>query len=256
MMPQTIHANTIRTLEEVSLRAWPALQTRYYDGWVLRMAKGYTRRANSVNPVFGSSLAIDEKIDFCEALYFGQHNDIRFKMTDAVYPVDLDDRLAARDYEKEPATSVQTLDLLDMATDISENVDISPHLTAIWLEDFVRLSRADTRLAPTMRHIFGKILPETGFLQLRHHDETVAVALGVLDENRLGIFDVVTSIDQRRQGFGETVVRNLLAWGAGKGATTAYLQVMSDNDHALRLYDKIGFREAYCYWYRRARSTK
>ena len=33
----------IRLIEELSLNAWPALQTVLYDGWVLRFADGYTR---------------------------------------------------------------------------------------------------------------------------------------------------------------------------------------------------------------------
>ena len=41
----------IRTLEELSMNALPALQTMLYGGWVLRFANGYTRRANSINPI-------------------------------------------------------------------------------------------------------------------------------------------------------------------------------------------------------------
>jgi|LGOV01.1.fsa_nt_gb hypothetical protein len=32
----------IRFIEELSMSAWPALQTHLYDGWVLRISKGYT----------------------------------------------------------------------------------------------------------------------------------------------------------------------------------------------------------------------
>jgi hypothetical protein len=45
------------------------LQTVLYDGWLLNFANGYTRRANSVQTLYPSTLDLEEKIDYCEALY-------------------------------------------------------------------------------------------------------------------------------------------------------------------------------------------
>ena len=53
---------TIRTIEEAGLNAWPAHQQTLYDGWVLRFADGYTKRANSANSVYRSTLALAGKI--------------------------------------------------------------------------------------------------------------------------------------------------------------------------------------------------
>ena len=41
----------------------------------------------------------------------------------------------------------------------------------------------------------------------------------------------------------------LLEWGAERGATTAYLQVLGDNTPALALYDGLGFAVHHRYRY-------
>ena len=37
-------AEIIRQMEERSMNAWPSLQTILDDGWVIRLANGYTKR--------------------------------------------------------------------------------------------------------------------------------------------------------------------------------------------------------------------
>ena len=72
---------TIRQIEEAGLNAWPAHQQMLYDGWLLRFADGYTKRANSVNPVYRSNLEIDEKIKTCQEIYRNQGLPAVFRLT-------------------------------------------------------------------------------------------------------------------------------------------------------------------------------
>ncbi|MCD4525602.1 GNAT family N-acetyltransferase [Nocardioides sp. cx-173] len=53
----------------------------------------------------------------------------------------------------------------------------------------------------------------------------------------------------RRRGLALVVMAELLDWGAERGATTAYLQVLGDNEPALALYARLGFREHHRYRY-------
>ena len=58
-----------RHLEELTLNAWPSLASLVYDGWILCFSNAYTRRANSVHPLYPSSLDLADKIATCESMY-------------------------------------------------------------------------------------------------------------------------------------------------------------------------------------------
>jgi N-acetylglutamate synthase len=98
--------------------------------------------------------------------------------------------------------------------------------------------------------LLGLIVPTTGFATLRHDGETVAVGLAVREGDHVGLFDIVTAPSVRNQGIGRRLVSGLLRWGRDGGATRGYLQVMLTNEPARHLYETLGFREAYQYWYR------
>ena len=56
---------------------------------------------------------------------------------------------------------------------------------------------------------------------------------------------------RRREGLARRVVNALLAWGAERGARSAYLQTTPDNPAALALYAPYGFvtHHRYRYWH-------
>jgi GNAT superfamily N-acetyltransferase len=253
----------IRVIEELSLNAWPSLQTVHLDGWLVRLANGYTRRANSVQPLYPASesgVDIRERIAYCEALYAHHlRQPAVFKMTGAALPKELDDVLAARGYRREAETSVQTLDLASWrrmgaaGAPIPEGmrVVIRPDVTVEWLTAYSEMSGTAMRHRETHGRMLRCILaPAVGFAAVLCGDETVAVGLGVAERGHVGLFDIVTAPERRREGIGRLVVASLLDWGHGLGAQRAYLNVMRENEAALRLYAAHGFVEEYVYWYR------
>lgn len=58
-----------RRIEELLLNATQPAQQLQYDGWLLRRAPNDVKRASSINPIYGSSLPVDDKIAHCENLY-------------------------------------------------------------------------------------------------------------------------------------------------------------------------------------------
>ena len=46
----------IKTIEDLSLNAWPSHQIELYDGWILRFSYFYTHRTNSVEQIGPSTI--------------------------------------------------------------------------------------------------------------------------------------------------------------------------------------------------------
>ena len=240
----------IRLLEEITLNAWPALQTVLMDGWVVRFAKGYTRRANSVNPLYPSTQPLKRKIEACERLYFARGLKSVFKITPASLPSELDAVLAGSGYGREGRTGVQTMNLENWSRDRDKGVELYGDFAADWHGAYCVMNG----IAPEHHEIVGQLLAlqfqDKRLAVLRRGGEVAACGLGVKQDRFLGIFDMVVNPRQRRQGCGKAVVEALLAWGKQEGARTAYLQVTVENEPARQLYTGLGFREEYQYWYR------
>ncbi len=240
----------IRHIEELSINAWPALQTVMHDGWLIRFSNGYTKRANSINPLYDSTDDMYGKIQYCESLFHARGLRPTFKMTLSVHPDNLDVVLASLGYKAIDHTSVQSVDLSRSAEPLLRTVKLEEELSEPWLDQFCLLSHQEDTNRATMRRMFGFIVPKTCFISLLQDECVVACGVGILERGYLGLFDVVTDERFRNRGFGEQLILNLLKWGRENGARHSYLQVMRSNAPALKLYSKLGFREIYHYWYR------
>jgi len=78
----------------------------------------------------------------------------------------------------------------------------------------------------------------------------MAMAIGAVQDDHMGLFDVLVMPEARRRGLARRVSESLYAWAYSQGARFAYLQVVATNQSALPLYASQGFRTAYGYEYR------
>ena len=98
--------------------------------------------------------------------------------------------------------------------------------------------------------LLGRIRRPPAFVSVEHRGEVAAIGMAVADGSWVGLFEVGTLPRHRRHGLATAAMERLLAWGTGQGARAAYLQVMDANAPARALYSRLGFQEAYRYWYR------
>ena len=78
----------------------------------------------------------------------------------------------------------------------------------------------------------------------------VCTAQVAVEDDLVGVFDVVTAPDARRRGYATLACASLLSWAWQHGAQAAYLQVSADNAPAIASYRKFGFATVYTYHYR------
>ncbi|SFL91974.1 Acetyltransferase (GNAT) family protein [Gracilibacillus orientalis] len=240
----------IQEIEELSLNAFPSLQTQHLDGWILRFSNGYAKRANSINPLYDSQEDIQKKIEECERIYREKGLKVIYKLTQQVFPKQLDKILERKGYNVVGVTSVQCLSLEESETHMSDKAVISNQLTDEWFTDFSELNHIDDTDQHTLKQMLKNINTDVCYVRLINNSETIACGMGVLEDGWLGLYDIVTSEKHRNKGYGMEIVSSILEWGKNHAAKKAYLQVMLNNKQAINLYTKSGFVEAYRYWYR------
>lgn len=246
-----VRLGAIRLLEELAINAQPALETILLDGWVLRFSQGYTKRANSVHPLYaGGRLNLQNKIRSCETQYSMRSQPTIFKLAPGHQPTELEQVLDQAGYKPEPGASVQLLRLDNVDAPVQARVTLSTTPSERWLEAFCRYNAVQERFLPVLRQMLHSIPVQMCLAGIHDQGSFVAVGLGVLDQGFMGIFDVVTDPLLRRRGFGHQLLLYLLNWGRANSAHSAYLQVMPENEPAIGLYEKLGFRELYRYSYR------
>lgn len=239
-----------KRIEEISLNAWPSLQQELYDGWILRFSKGYTKRANSVNPLYPSTLDLEEKVNCCEEFYTNRSLPPVFKLTPFCSPPDLDQFLERRGYQVLDQTLVMVLDLERLDIHLKSATEILSKGIDEWMEIFCQVSAASLADREVHKEILEAISTEHYLVASQHDGAHTACGLGVLEGEYAGLFDLITDPEERRKGYGTQIVLAILDWAKHLGARNSYLQVVKQNFPARKLYKKIGFKELYQYWYR------
>ena len=235
--------------EELSFNAHPALQTQFYDGWVLRFANGYTNRANSINLIYPSALELKTKISECEKRYFRQGLPAVFKILDC-YTSNIDRQLEAGGYEKVTPTYVMEMDLWDKNIPSGDCV-ITDYADDDWQSAYFSFSKYHESVKiTTARQIFENVKNIMFCGRIEKNGESVACGSAVIERGYAGLLNVAVDESQRGKGYGTKICLSLLAEAISRGAHTAYLQVIQDNEPAVGLYRKLGFKKVYSYWYR------
>jgi N-acetylglutamate synthase len=242
-----------RRLEDLLLNATQPLDQLQHDGWLLRFSSDDAKRASSVNPIYGSSLPLDEKIAHCEGLYAERGMPALFRLTPFAKPAGLDETLAQHSYQRFDTSLVMSAGLHGAVPHVRADLHFErPHLGK-WL-DLAAVVRglSPQRKQAEHQRLFEGTLP--GFAVIAYQGDTpVACGLTMVEEDYAGLFDICTLDAYRNQGIGAALCAHLMQTARLHGADRCWLSVAADNQPALHLYHKLGFSAVYEYWYRARR---
>lgn len=218
-----VRTGEIRNLEHAAALGWPGVDHEWHQGWLLRFGRGATRRANSAVPLHYSSFAeITDAIDWYERRGLPaviSAPDRLFRIPEDV-PTDAENLVMARDIRTE--------------VDPSHIVPVAPAPEDSWLRVYRRDVPADVLTAV----IDGQV----GFAELDGAAVGRVAVTDAPDGTRwAGLSAVRVDESARRRGLARKLCEGMLTWAHGRGATRAYVQVVTENAAARGLYESMGF---------------
>jgi N-acetylglutamate synthase-like GNAT family acetyltransferase len=240
------------TIEELTMNAWPSLQTILLDGWIIRMADGYTKRSNSVNPIYNFENNLDKKINYCENIYRSNNLPIVFKIIDCKEHKIIDKKLEKLNYDKIDLTSVQIYNKIEQINSKSVNIIIDDKFTEDWKSCFYQCNNIENlETKKTIENMLKNIRHKIISVYKVENKIFVGCGYGVIENGYIGLFDIIVKDEFRGNGYGKEIVKTILARAKENGINKAYLAVVNNNSTAKNLYKNIGFKEIYKYWYRK-----
>ena len=219
--PSPRHRVTPLAAQRRALALWPDLTTEPLGDWTLRHSTTSTaRRANSVLAMAPSG--IDGDFEQVVEFYASRTG----RPIAAVLPDSPEDALFRGHGWVLESNDADTLFQIASVSQVSR---------AVSRRDFVPPQPPVT-------------YDEDGDLVTVRIDDR-ASGVAAYGEDWVGFRGIEVAPEHRRQGLGVAVMAALLEWGAERGGTTAYLQVLGDNVGALGLYERLGFVTHHAYRY-------
>lgn len=274
-----IPAASLRELQWVAARGWPAVETERLGEWTLRASPpalsvreglsargstpvprdGFTSRANSVLPLGDPGRPLDAALRQVQDWYAERGLPAKMQVTTGHAEGDelLAAGLDARGWTVERQSVLLTGPLAPVADrEPDGRVRVHRELNAEWLRGYGRIGEG---LDDTAAKVLGGG-PSVWFATVRGDGEPggdggqppAAIGRCVVDGRWAGFAAIEVAPAYRRRGLATAVMAELARAALAEGASAAYLQVESGNAGARELYDGMGFADHHAYHYRRA----
>jgi len=242
---------SVLAIETAQMSSWPSISSAIDGTWIARLARGYTRRSNSVNFLDpGDGDNAEERVGRMADLFLLNSREPVCRIT-PLTPVPVIVELARQGWEHEGDTHVLAMTLGEGFPEPA-GLKLYDATDRNWLEAVGDLAEMDKRPREIMAVLVGLIACRQAGVVIRDPEgDPVAAALAVVSGGIACFHNVVVRADRRGQGLGRAVMQAALNWTIEAGARQASIQVVAENTPARRLYASLGFSHTYDYHYAR-----
>ncbi|MCJ8313099.1 MAG: GNAT family N-acetyltransferase [Saccharospirillaceae bacterium] len=234
-------------IEKSGFRSWPALEESENNGIVLRFSNGYTKRANSANVIKQQKNNFEFLVDQYEKYFKAKNLPCIFRLPSFSNNKKLDNYLEDRGYKSIGRSLILCRSLVNSDfndTNITEKNRIE------WMLSYCRINEINIDKQTTHLEMLKRIKDKVLMVVLKVDEVEVACGLGVISDDYFGLFDIATKKSARNKGYATKLLDGMLRWAVENGASFSYLQVVAENQAAIKLYKKFGYQHGYEYCYR------
>lgn len=235
-------------LERRLVNAWPSFEVELAEGWLLRFADGYSKRANAATPIVPGARLDDGLVASIEQSFAARGLPVCFRLTGIEDPGT--ERLLASHGFVEYDPSLGLSAPLDGELSIDPSIELAPTPSAAWVIAAATAYGGDKANHDILARILTRIRQPAAFATLDLDGEHAAWGFAVCERGHVGIYDIVVAPELRGLGLGRRLVMGLMSWGRASGAQNAYLQMREANEVAFALYRSLGFETVYRYTHR------
>jgi N-acetylglutamate synthase len=229
----------------LALPGWQPVESEPLGEWVLRASGGFSSRGNSVLALGEPGVPLEEAVGRVTQWYAGRALSPRAHVHPESAEADVFTAAGWSTYDRTllMLSSVSRV-LRRLGTSWAADPGHDSVLDAGWLATDERAARFGDDARSVLE------AGEVTFATVRGEDgEVLARGRGAFHGDWLGVSSLWTREDLRGSGLGSAVLASLLEWGAERGATTSYLQVVEANEAARRLYEARGYEVHHRYEY-------
>lgn len=230
-------ATPVDQLARVMARGWPAVESEPLGEWEMRASGGFTKRASSVAAFGDPGVGIDAALAQVQAYYVARGLPPLVNVETAG---PWEAPLAERGWT--PVDGGDTTVLvaqLDRRWPLDPEADVAGDPDDAWLAAYVSPGEPVDLARQVM----------TGASSAAYVRLDGAIARVVVTGEWAGLSALWVPEEKRRRGLARRLVTTSVGWAVEQGADKAYLQVVTGNDPAERLYRAFGFVDHHEYRY-------